>query len=41
MTSTLPPGRIRERLDDFVVEEIPAYAPSGEAKRAAPPVGST
>ncbi|MGO9836933.1 MAG: tRNA pseudouridine(13) synthase TruD [Polyangiaceae bacterium] len=30
MTSALPPGRIRERLDDFVVEEIPAYAPSGE-----------
>jgi tRNA pseudouridine13 synthase len=32
MTSTLPPGRIRERLDDFVVEEIPAYAPSGEGE---------
>lgn len=30
MTSALPPGRIRERLEDFVVDELPAYAPSGE-----------
>lgn len=28
----LPPARIRARLDDFVVEEIPAYAPSGEGE---------
>jgi tRNA pseudouridine13 synthase len=28
--STLPLGRIRERPEDFVVDEIPAYAPSGE-----------
>jgi tRNA pseudouridine13 synthase len=26
----LPPGRIRTRLEDFVVEELPAYRPSGE-----------
>ena len=27
--SDLPRGRIRTTLDDFIVEEIPAYAPSG------------
>jgi tRNA pseudouridine13 synthase len=27
--SSLPPARIRERVEDFVVEELPAYAPSG------------
>jgi len=27
--SPLPPGRIKESPEDFVVEEIPAYAPSG------------
>jgi tRNA pseudouridine13 synthase len=25
-----PPGTVKERPEDFVVEEIPAYAPSGE-----------
>lgn len=24
-----PPGRIKDSPEDFVVEEIPAYAPSG------------
>jgi len=32
MTRNLPPGRIRERLEDFVVDEIPAYPPSGEGE---------
>jgi tRNA pseudouridine13 synthase len=27
-----PRGRIKDRPDDFVVEEIPAYAPSGEGE---------
>jgi tRNA pseudouridine13 synthase len=27
-----PPGRIKSRFDDFVVSEIPAYAPSGEGE---------
>jgi tRNA pseudouridine13 synthase len=27
--SALAPARIRERFEDFVVEELPAYAPSG------------
>jgi len=29
MPGNLPPGRIRARPEDFVVDEIPAYAPSG------------
>jgi len=32
MANPLPPGRIRERPEDFVVDEIPAYAPSGEGE---------
>jgi tRNA pseudouridine13 synthase len=28
----LPPGRIRERPEDFVVGEIPAYEPSGQGE---------
>ena len=28
--ATLAPGRIKDTPEDFVVEEIPAYAPSGE-----------
>jgi tRNA pseudouridine13 synthase len=27
--SSLPPGRIKQTVDDFVVEELPAYEPSG------------
>jgi tRNA pseudouridine13 synthase len=30
--SDLPPGRIKDRLEDFVVEELPAYAPSGRGE---------
>jgi tRNA pseudouridine13 synthase len=30
--STLPPVRIRERVEDFVVEELPAYPPSGSGE---------
>jgi len=29
MSLPLPRGRIKERAEDFVVEELPAYAPSG------------
>lgn len=29
MSSPLPPGRIKVLAEDFVVDEIPAYAPSG------------
>ena len=29
MTPSLPLGRIKQRAEDFVVEELPAYAPSG------------
>jgi tRNA pseudouridine13 synthase len=32
MDRTLPPGRIKAAPEDFVVEEIPAYAPSGEGE---------
>lgn len=34
LTAEVPPieGRIKERPEDFVVEEIPAYAPSGEGE---------
>lgn len=34
LTSGLPaiPGRLRVELDDFVVDEIPAYEPSGEGE---------
>ena len=32
VANPLPPGRIRERPEDFVVDEIPAYAPSGEGE---------
>lgn len=34
MSSTLPTASIREHLDDFVVDEIPAYEPSGEGTHA-------
>jgi tRNA pseudouridine13 synthase len=30
MSPVRPAGRIKERPEDFVVEELPAYAPSGE-----------
>jgi tRNA pseudouridine13 synthase len=30
--SPLPPGRIKQRPEDFVVEEIPAYPPSGQGE---------
>ena len=32
--SALPQARLRDRLEDFVVEELPAYAPSGAGEHA-------
>ncbi|HVS19381.1 MAG TPA: tRNA pseudouridine(13) synthase TruD, partial [Planctomycetota bacterium] len=34
LTPDVPPieGRLRERPEDFEVEELPAYAPSGEGE---------